>query len=84
MIFFNIFINDLLLFINEAKLANFADNNAICEAKMDLNEILGLLVKESKVAVKWFSDNNIIENPVNPVSPTKGQYQHSIKRIRIF
>ena len=51
---------------------------------MDLNEILGLLVKESKVAVKWFSDNNIIENPVNPVSPTKGQYQHSIKRIRIF
>ena len=28
-ILFNIFINDLLFFINEAKLANFADDNTI-------------------------------------------------------
>ena len=31
-ILFNIFINDLLLFINEAKLANFADDNTIYAA----------------------------------------------------
>ena len=37
-ILFNIFINDLLLFINEAKLANFADDNTIYAAKRDLNE----------------------------------------------
>ena len=36
-IFFNIFINDLLLFINEAKLGNFADDNTIYAEKRDLN-----------------------------------------------
>ena len=38
-ILFNIFINDLLFIINEAKLANFADDNAIYAAKRDLNEL---------------------------------------------
>ena len=60
---FNIFINDLLFFINEAKLANFADDNAIYAAKRDLNELLRLLKKEFEVAIKWFSDNNMIVNP---------------------
>ena len=41
-ILFNIFINDLLFFINEAKLANFADDNTIYAAKRDLNELLRL------------------------------------------
>ena len=62
-ILFNIFINDLLLFINEAKLANFSDDNTIYAAKRDLNELLRLLEKESEVAIKWFSDNNMIVNP---------------------
>ena len=51
-ILFNIFINDLLLFINEAKLANFADDNTICAVKRDLNELIRLLEKESEVAIK--------------------------------
>ena len=60
---FNIFINDLLLFKNEAKLANFADDNTIYAAKRDLNELLRLLEKESEVAIKWFNDSNVIVNP---------------------
>ena len=62
-ILFNIFINDLLFFINEAKLANFANDNTIYVPKSDLNELLRLLEKESEVAIKWFSDNNMIVNP---------------------
>ena len=62
-ILFNVFINELLLFINEAKLANFADDNTIYAAKRDLNELLRLLEKESEAAVKWFSDNNMIVDP---------------------
>ena len=62
-IWFKIFINDLLFFINEAKLANFADDNTIYAAKRDLNELLRLLEKESEVAIKWFSDSNMIVNP---------------------
>ena len=62
-ILFNIFINDLLFFINEAKLAKFAGNNTIYAAKRDLNELLRLVEKEKEVAIKWFSDNNMIVNP---------------------
>ena len=62
-ILFNIFIHDLLLFINEAKLANFADDNTIYAARRDLNELLRWLEKESKVVMKWFSDKNMIVNP---------------------
>ena len=60
---FKIFINDLFFFINKGKLANFADDNTINAAKRDLNELLRLLEKESEVAIKWFSDNNMIVNP---------------------
>ena len=59
----NIFINDLLFFVNEAKLSNFADDNTIYAAKRDLNELLRLLEKESEVAIKWFSKNNMAVNP---------------------
>ena len=61
-ILLNIFINDLLFFINESKCANFADYNTIYAAKRDLNELLRLFKKESEVAIKWFSDNNMMVN----------------------
>ena len=38
--------------MNEAKLANFADDNTICAAKRDLNELIRLLEKQSEVAIK--------------------------------
>ena len=52
-----------MFFINEAKLANFADDNTIYVAKRHLNKLLRLLEKESEVVIKWFSDNNMIVNP---------------------
>ena len=60
---FHILSNDLLFFINEAKLENFADDNTIYAAKKDLNKLLRLLEKEIEVAVKWSSDDNMIVNP---------------------
>ena len=58
---FDIFINDLLFLINEAKLAKFADNNTIYAAERDLNELLRLLEKESEVVIKGLND--MILNP---------------------
>ena len=52
LILFNIFIDDLLLFINEAKLLNFTDDNTIYAVKRDLNELLRVLENESEVAIK--------------------------------
>ena len=51
LILFNIFIDDLL-FINEAKLLNFTDDNTIYAVKRDLNELLRVLENESEVAIK--------------------------------
>ena len=58
-----IFINDLLFFINEVKLANFAHDNTIYAAKRALNELLRLLEMESEIAIKWFNNNKTIPNP---------------------
>ena len=62
-VLFSIFINNLLFFTNEGKLVYLADDNTIYPAKRDLNKLLRLLEKESEVAIKWFSDNNMIVNP---------------------
>ena len=53
-ILFNIFINDLFLFIKKAKLANFADNNTIYANTAEMETLLDILEKESEAAMKWF------------------------------
>ena len=62
-VLFNIFINDLFLFIKEAKLANFADDNTIYAGNEDLPLLLKILENESNLAIKWFNENNMIINP---------------------
>ena len=61
-ILFNIFINDLFLFINEVELANFADDNTIYTTKKNVEELIKVLEKESKSAIDWFEINNMIVN----------------------
>ena len=62
-ILFNIFINDLFLFINEVELANFADDNTIYAAKKNVEELIKVLEKESNTAIDWFKMNDMIVNP---------------------
>ena len=62
-VLFNLFINDLFLFINEAELANFADDNTLYVGKKDLLELLAVLEKECETAINWFKINNMIVNP---------------------
>ena len=50
-ILFNIFKNDLLLFINEVELANFADDTTIYTTKKNVQELIKVLEKESKSAL---------------------------------
>ena len=61
-ILFNIFINDIFLFINEVELANFADDNTIYTSKKDVKKVLKVLEKESKSAIDWFKMNDMIVN----------------------
>ena len=61
-ILFNIFINDLLLWISNSKLLNFADDNTICVAENTFEELISTLEKESQAAIDWFVSNEMIVN----------------------
>ena len=63
-ILFNIFINDLLLRIENAELHNFADDKTILSSEKSLEELINkLLISESEKAVQWFKENTMIVNP---------------------
>ena len=46
-----------------AKLANFADDNTIYTNSAEMVTLLEILEKESKTAIKWFKQNEMIGNP---------------------
>ena len=62
-IFFNIFINDLLLFICDANICNFADDNSIYAAGKDQQEVISILQKEISNVLYWFKVNSMAANP---------------------
>lgn len=62
-ILFNIFVNDLLLWIKNAELHNFADDNTISCSEKTLDKLTQSLISESEKAVEWFKDNMMIVNP---------------------
>ena len=62
-VLFNLFINDLFLFIKKADLANFADDNTLYVSKKNLAEVLEVLERECETAINWFKENNMIVNP---------------------
>ena len=59
---FNIFINDLFLFILDTELCNFADDNTIYACDLRLNECLVRLRKDTIRIVNWFSNNSMVAN----------------------
>ena len=60
---FNLFINDLVLFLYETSLNNYADNNDLYSIGKDLNVIKETLQKDFKVATVWFFENYLSLNP---------------------
>ena len=61
-ILFNIFINDLFLWIDEADLYNFADDNTLSALANSIPELIKILEKESEKAIRWFDDNDMSAN----------------------
>ena len=61
---FNIFINDLFSFIDEAKLFDYADDNQLYFADTDPAVVEHVLNKKKLVVVcEWFRNNKMILNP---------------------
>ena len=62
-ILFIIFLIDLLEVLKNFDIYNFTDDNAISVASRNRDTLLETLKNESKSALTWFRNNNIILNP---------------------
>ena len=62
-ILFNIFINDLFMWIEEATLHNFADDNTLSAFADSIENLIRILENDSEIAIKWFKDNCMSVNP---------------------
>ena len=60
---FNLFINDLVLFVSETFLSIFADDNNLYSIGKELNIIKEKLRKVFKVVTDWFFENYMSLNP---------------------
>ena len=60
---FNVFINDIFMFIEKSEICNFADDNTICDCGEDLSNILENLKHDMKILLKWFRINSLQANP---------------------
>ena len=62
-LFFNLFINDLFLFIERTNICNFADDNTIYSCNINLQTILKDLKYDMQNILKWFKVNSMKSNP---------------------
>ena len=60
---FNVFINDIFMFIEKTEVCNFADDNTIYHCGEDLSNILQNLKHNVKILLKWFRINSLQANP---------------------
>ena len=60
---FNIFINDLYLWVSKTDLLNFADDNTISAAENTIEKLISTLEQDSQAAIDWFKINEMIVNP---------------------
>ena len=54
---FNVFINDIFLFVNKPKICNYADDTTIYACHTDLNNIIKNLEAYGSILSNWFSSN---------------------------
>ena len=54
---FNVFINDIFLFVNKKSICNYADDTTIYACHTDLNTIIKNLEADGSILSNWFSSN---------------------------
>ena len=61
---FNIFLNDLFLWLNNSDLHNFEDDNTIVVTSNNLPSLCHTLEKESEFVLDWFKNNSSKFQPI--------------------
>ena len=59
---FNIFLNDVFYFIENSKIANYANDNTAYSTNDTLEGLLQTLEGETSILLKWFQDNEMKSN----------------------
>ena len=84
---FNLFINDLFLFIERTNICNFADDNTVYSCQNDLKTILEDLRYDMVTLLRWFKENSmkvnlnkfqfmiIAKTPRQPIQDNHTQYK---------
>ena len=60
---FNVFVNDLFMFIDKCRLYNYADDNSLVYDAMDVISLMECLKHDAHNAIKWFDSNGMKVNP---------------------
>ena len=80
-ILFNVFINDLLLFIKERDICNFVDDTVLYACEKELDTISFKLEIETNTAIQWLKDNEMVANPSNFQPMFLSKYEHIEKNM---
>ena len=59
---FNIFINDLFLFVENSDICNYADDNTLIAADINIDSIITKLEADIDTLNSWFTDNHMLLN----------------------
>ena len=59
---FNIFLNDLFLFVENSDLSSYADENTLYNSVSDLEKVKQTLREDSQIITKWFYENYLVLN----------------------
>ena len=59
---FNIFLNDIFYFINNSKIANYADDNTLYTVNKNITDLLKILENETIEILDWFRKNEMKPN----------------------
>ena len=62
-ILFNIFINDLIFFIQETEVCNFADDTTIYSCSLNYKDAAHKLSNDTHTVLNWFKVNSMVANP---------------------
>ena len=60
---FNLFINDLIFFIQYCTLSNYADNNNLFSMGKNKDQVKTFLSSDFKIINNWFYENFMVLNP---------------------
>ena len=59
---FNIFLNDLFLFVENSNLSNYVNDNTLYSSGNDLEKVKQTLRQTFEIVTKWFFENYMVLN----------------------